>query len=178
MRDKKWAAVSPRVEGSNPVRGKFFAEFFFSNTILASMPEWSIYGKTRMWLRHWLLCIAFKIVDTPCKRVFILHSIPFLSFILPPIQLAGDDLSFNKKSSSVIIVFLCIHSWITAVFRRIDTAALLCLFQTEKDSKWQCRVRKTYTKPYETAWLTLHFFFYISSNSFYYINRFSHVVRQ
>ena len=31
--------VSPRVEGSNPVRGKFFAEFFSSNTVLASMPE-------------------------------------------------------------------------------------------------------------------------------------------
>ena len=24
------STVSPRVEGSNPVRGKFFAEFFFS----------------------------------------------------------------------------------------------------------------------------------------------------
>ena len=33
------STVSPRVEGSNPVGGKFFAEFFFSNTILASMPE-------------------------------------------------------------------------------------------------------------------------------------------
>ena len=38
---------SPRVEGSSPVRGKFFAEFFFSNTILASMPELSIYGNLK-----------------------------------------------------------------------------------------------------------------------------------
>ena len=41
MIDKKGAAqtVSPRVEGSSPVRGKFFAQFPSSNTILASMPE-------------------------------------------------------------------------------------------------------------------------------------------
>ena len=38
------STVSPRVEGSTPV-----CWFFFSNTILASMPEWSIYGKTRMY---------------------------------------------------------------------------------------------------------------------------------
>ena len=42
------STVSSRVKGSSPARGKFFAEFFFCNTILASMPEWSIYGKTRM----------------------------------------------------------------------------------------------------------------------------------
>ena len=33
------STVSPRVEGSTPVRGNFFADFFLSNTILASMPE-------------------------------------------------------------------------------------------------------------------------------------------
>ena len=30
---------SPRVEGSSTVRGKFFAECFFSNTILADLTE-------------------------------------------------------------------------------------------------------------------------------------------
>ena len=33
------STVSPRVEVSSPVRGKFFAEFFFSNTILADLTE-------------------------------------------------------------------------------------------------------------------------------------------
>ena len=33
------STVSPRVKGSSPVRDKFFAEFFFSNTVLALMPE-------------------------------------------------------------------------------------------------------------------------------------------
>ena len=42
------STVSPRVEGSSPIGGKFFAEFFFSNTILADLTEWSIYGKPRM----------------------------------------------------------------------------------------------------------------------------------
>ena len=37
------STISPRVEGSNPVRGKFLLSFFFSDTILASMPERSIY---------------------------------------------------------------------------------------------------------------------------------------
>ena len=31
--------VSPRVEGSTPVGGKFFADFFYSNTILADLTE-------------------------------------------------------------------------------------------------------------------------------------------
>ena len=31
------STVSPRVEGSSPVRGNFLAEFFFSNTILAGL---------------------------------------------------------------------------------------------------------------------------------------------
>ena len=30
---------SPRVEGSTPVRGIFFAEFICSNTILVDLPE-------------------------------------------------------------------------------------------------------------------------------------------
>ena len=38
---------SPRVEASIHVRGNFFAEFIF-NTILPSMPEWSILGKPRL----------------------------------------------------------------------------------------------------------------------------------
>ena len=49
MRDKKWAAQSvlgSRVQVLLGVR--FLLNFFFSNTILASMPEWSIYGKTQM----------------------------------------------------------------------------------------------------------------------------------
>ena len=29
----------PKVESSSPVRGKFFADFFFSNTILADLTE-------------------------------------------------------------------------------------------------------------------------------------------
>ena len=33
------STVSPRVEGSNPVRGNFFADFFYSNTILADLTE-------------------------------------------------------------------------------------------------------------------------------------------
>ena len=38
MRHKKWSStVSPRVKGSSPVRGKFFAQFFVSNTILADL---------------------------------------------------------------------------------------------------------------------------------------------
>ena len=46
MRDKKWAVQT--VKGSSPVRGNFFAEFICSNTILASMPEWSTLGKPRL----------------------------------------------------------------------------------------------------------------------------------
>ena len=38
-RQKVSSTDSPRVEGSSPVRGSFFAEFISSNTILASMPE-------------------------------------------------------------------------------------------------------------------------------------------
>ena len=30
---------NPRVEGSSPVEGSFFAEFICSNTILADLPE-------------------------------------------------------------------------------------------------------------------------------------------
>ena len=45
------SAVSPRVEGSTPVRGKFFAYFFYSNTILADLTELSIYGKTRLFVQ-------------------------------------------------------------------------------------------------------------------------------
>ena len=41
------STVSPRVEGSTPVRGNFFADFY-SNTILADLTEWSIYGKPRI----------------------------------------------------------------------------------------------------------------------------------
>ena len=33
------STVSPRVEGSSPVRGKFSADFFYSNTILADLTE-------------------------------------------------------------------------------------------------------------------------------------------
>ena len=33
------STVSPRVEGSSPVTGKCFADFFFSNTILADLTE-------------------------------------------------------------------------------------------------------------------------------------------
>ena len=33
------STVSPRVKSSSPVRGKIFAEYFYSNTILSSMPE-------------------------------------------------------------------------------------------------------------------------------------------
>ena len=33
------STVSPRVKGSSPVRGKFFADFFNSNTILADLTE-------------------------------------------------------------------------------------------------------------------------------------------
>ena len=41
--ERQEVSSSPRVEGSSPVGGKFFAEFFFSGTILAS-----IYGKPRI----------------------------------------------------------------------------------------------------------------------------------
>ena len=39
MREEVSSTVSPRVEDSISVRGNFFAQFFFLNTILASMPE-------------------------------------------------------------------------------------------------------------------------------------------
>ena len=39
---------NPRVEGSNPATGNFFAEFICSNTILADLPEWTTLGKPRL----------------------------------------------------------------------------------------------------------------------------------
>ena len=33
------STVSPRVNGSTPVRGKFFADIFYCNTILADLTE-------------------------------------------------------------------------------------------------------------------------------------------
>ena len=39
---------NPRVKGSNPATGNFFAEFICSNTILADLPEPSTLGKPRM----------------------------------------------------------------------------------------------------------------------------------
>ena len=33
------STVSPRVKGSSPVRGKFFADFSYSNIILADLTE-------------------------------------------------------------------------------------------------------------------------------------------
>ena len=38
-RQEMSSTVSLRVEGSTPVRGNFFAEFFFSNTVLADLTE-------------------------------------------------------------------------------------------------------------------------------------------
>ena len=49
MRDKKWAAqwvLGSRVQLLLEV--SFFTHFIFSNTILADLTEWSIYGKTRV----------------------------------------------------------------------------------------------------------------------------------
>ena len=31
--------VSPRIEGSSPVGGSFFADFFYPNTVLADLTE-------------------------------------------------------------------------------------------------------------------------------------------
>ena len=66
MRGKKWVGtVSPRLEGSSPVRGKFFAQFFFSNTILADLTEWSIYRKTQIYMYTCvaLLCIGCLVIQ-------------------------------------------------------------------------------------------------------------------
>ena len=50
QRQEVSSTVSPRVESSSPVRGSFFFcwIFFCSNTILADLTEWSIYGKPRI----------------------------------------------------------------------------------------------------------------------------------
>ena len=39
VRCERQEVSNPRVKGSSPVRGKFFAQFFFSNTILADLTE-------------------------------------------------------------------------------------------------------------------------------------------
>ena len=39
LKESDFKTVSPRAKGPGPVRGKFFADFFYSNTNLADLTE-------------------------------------------------------------------------------------------------------------------------------------------
>ena len=129
MKDKKWAAQSVLGSRVQLLLEVTFCWFFFSNTILADLTEWSIYGKPR------LSEVAFLCAPSPGQisyyfEVTFPRPTPHVREVLdPPLLTGGTNLRFCQisqektwnrekmtpppKSANIFIHSLCNFTWKT-----------------------------------------------------------------
>ena len=101
---------SPRVEGSIPVKGNFFAVIICSYTILADLTEWSIYRKSRMHFKfHYFTgFIPLSPLGKWNKQVWSLVRLNYSGLLscnrflsVPYVFICGKKINFTEEKQSI-----------------------------------------------------------------------------